>query len=388
MFHRTLDGRLPDHTHFLFGPRQVGKSTLLKTRAAIFALDLLDPATQLAYTKDPNLLERELALLPKKGLVILDEIQRVPQLLDVIQTLMERYPQLVFVMSGSSARKLRHGAANLLGGRALYRAMHPLTCDELGDRFRLDRVLSYGSLPRIYTELLERHDDLARDLLRTYVVTYLREEVQAEALVRNLQGFQRFLDIAAAQFAQQVNFTDVGRDCGVAYATVREYYTILEDTLMGIVLPPYLRSERKRMSHSPKFYFFDNGVVRALLGTLTAPPTPLEGGWLFEQWIVQELVRINDYHQKDWRLAFWRTGHGAEVDLVVERGKTILYAIECKYKRTLSTADLSGIRAFQETHPKVPCYVVAPIERAQRLGGVTALPPQAFLARMTSDHDR
>ncbi|MDI6731605.1 MAG: AAA family ATPase [Candidatus Margulisbacteria bacterium] len=368
MFKRYLDKNLPNETFFLFGPRQVGKTTLLKRLKTIFSIDLLDPDSQLLYSKDPNLLARQIEALPKQGVALVDEIQKVPALLDVIQSLIEKYPKLKFALSGSSARKLRHGHANLLGGRALYHTMHPLTLDELGKHFSLDTVLRYGSLPKIWECLLSQKEELAQEFLRSYITTYLREEIKAEALVRNLQGFQNFLDVAAAQFAEQVNFSDMGRQCSVAYSTVREFYSILEDTLIGFFLYPCFKSERKRMSHSPKFFFFDNGVTRAILGGLKSAPTSLEKGRLFEQWVIQETQRINLYEAKDWRLSFWRTSHGAEVDLVAERGKEILFAAEIKHKRAISSADLHGLHSFREAHPNIPCYVVTPSTVAQKIG--------------------
>lgn len=379
MFNRALQGQLPKKSFFLFGPRQVGKSTLLGHLQTIFAVDLLDPEKQLLYTKQPNLLAQQLEASPHEGWVLVDEIQRVPKLLDVIHSLMEKYPKLNFALSGSSARKVRHGAANLLGGRALYRTLHPLTTEELGTQFRLDRALSYGTLPKIFTHLLQNEEELAKDFLRTYVVTYLREEIKAEALVRNLQNFQNFLDIAAAQFSEQVNLSDMGRECHVAYATVREFYTILEDTLMGFFLRPCLESTRKRMSHAPKFYFFDNGVTRSILGTLQSPPSLTEKGRLFEQWFVQEVYRLNAYQQKDWKFSFWRTSHGAEVDLILERGREIVCAIEIKYKQGISNADLSGIYSFSEVFPKKPCYLVAPVEKPIKVNKVTIYPPSHMI---------
>lgn len=374
MFKRYLSDRLPKKSFFLFGPRQVGKSTILSTIPTQLTLDLLNPDQQLQYNKTPNLLADQIAALPqKKGTVLIDEVQHVPKLLNIVHASMEKYPALQFIMSGSSARKLRHGAANLLGGRALYRSMYPLTFSELGDSFQLGHALAHGTLPKIWTTLMDNDVALAQDLLRAYVTTYVREEIKAEALVRNLEGFQNFLDIAAAQFSEQVNLSDVGRDCGVAYSTVREFYSILEDTLMGFFLRPCIRSERKRMSQSPKFYFFDNGVTRALIGALRSPVSPLDAGRLFEQWVIQEVMRFNGYRQMDWKLLFWRTSNGAEVDLVIEQGTRLLCAIECKHKRTLSNSDLSGIHAFQESHPKVPCYIVANIAKPQQVGNVRAI---------------
>ena len=264
MFKRSLENNLPTSSFFLFGPRQVGKSTLLKTVGANLTIDLLNPEFQLTYNKNPNLLLQQADALPSSSTIIIDEVQKVPRLLDVIHSRIEQDPSVRFILCGSSARKLRHGSSNLLGGRAVYRSMHPLTMNELGDHFRLSLVLHYGSMPRIYTLLLENKTDEARDLLRAYTVAYLNEEIKAEALVRNLNGFQNFLDIAAAQFAEQINFSSVSRECQVSLSTVREYYSILEDTLIGFFLFPYLKSLRKRMSHSPKFYFFENGSVLTL----------------------------------------------------------------------------------------------------------------------------
>lgn len=375
MFKRELDGRLPRSSFFLFGPRQVGKTTLLKQEKHDLSIDLLDPELQLTYNKDPNLLARQVAELSPDAAVLIDEVQRVPRLLDVVHALMEKRPQTRFILCGSSARRLRHGAFNLLGGRALYRTLHPLTARELGSAFDLETVLAYGSLPRISAALMEKKTAEARDRLRAYVITYVKEEIKAEALVRNLHGFQNFLDVAAAQYAEQVNFSGIARDCQVALATVREYYSILEDTLIGFTLMPFLKSRRKRMSHQPKFYFFDNGVTRALLGTLQEGPHPSEKGRLFEQWIIQELVRINEYRQKDWQLSFWRTSHGAEVDVLISRGNRVLFAIECAFTRSPASRDVSGLRSFRETYPKTPCFVVAPVPHPLKLDGFRVLPP-------------
>jgi len=382
MYKRTLENRLPQKSFFLFGPRQVGKSTLLNNENADLTVDLLDPELQLSYTKNPNLLSQQVEELKGSATIFIDEVQRVPKILDVIHLLMEQRPKLKFILCGSSARKLRHGAANLLGGRALYRTMHPLTFEELSETFNLQRILGYGSLPHVYTTLNQKKPEEAEDLLRSYVITYLKEEVKAEALVRNLQGFQNFLDVAAAQYAEQINFSGIARDCQIALSTVREYYSILEDTLLGTLLYPYLKSQRQRMSHQPKFYFFDNGVTRAVLGTLKDPPSRIEQGRLYEQWFIQEIIRHNEYYQKDWKLFFWRTSHGAEVDLLIGRGTEILYAIECKISANLSANDLSGLRSFHESHPKVPCFIVAPVKEPLKLSFARVLHPTKLLKEL------
>lgn len=380
MYRRYLQTRLPSRSFFLFGPRQVGKTTLLKGLKTILSVNLLDPDEQLAFNKSPNLLIERLYAASMKGTVLIDEIQKVPKLLDVVHSLMEENRELRFVMSGSSARKLRRGAsANLLGGRALYRTLHPLTFEELGQSFDLRKALSYGTLPKICSCLDEGDEDGARDLLRAYVTTYIREEIKEEAIVRNLHGFQNFLDVAARQFAEKVNLSSVGRDCHVAYTTVREYYSILEDTLIGFFLRPFSGSERKRMSLSPKFYFFDCGVTRALLGTMHDMPGPLETGRLFEQWFIQEVVRLNEYMQKDFRLSFWRTSHGAEVDLVIERGGKVFCAVEIKYRQNVSRSDTTGISSFRDSHPEVPCYLTAPVKMPLKLGDILVVRPEEML---------
>lgn len=384
MFERYLQNTMPETSFFLFGPRQVGKTTLLRSEKPHVTIDLLDPELQLSYNKNPNLLRQQVDDLARgeSKKILIDEIQRVPKLLDIVHALMEQRPELQFILCGSSARKLRHGASNLLGGRALYRTMHPLTLNELSKDFNLQWVLSYGSLPKIYSTVIEKKMKEAQDLLRAYAITYLREEIKAEALVRNLQGFQNFLDIAVANYAEQINFSAVSRECQVALSTVREYYSILEDTLIGSFLYPYLKSQRKRMSHQPKFYFFDNGVTRALLGTLLDAPNAMEQGRLFEQWTVQEIIRLNEYQQKDWKLSFWRTSHGAEVDLLISRGTKLLYAIECKFTKQPSTSHLSGLRSFHKKHRDVPCYVVAPVTQPFRLSFARVLPPHRLLQEL------
>ncbi|MEI8011633.1 MAG: DUF4143 domain-containing protein, partial [Candidatus Omnitrophota bacterium] len=234
-------------------------------------------------------------------------------------------------------------------------------------------------MPRIYSLLLENKMDQAQDLLRAYTVAYLSEEIKAEALVRNLNGFQNFLDIAAAQFAQQINFSSVSRECQVSLSTVREYYAILEDTLIGFFIFPYLKSLRQRMSHSPKFYFFDNGVTRSILGTLRDNNNPIQQGRLFEQWVIQELTHLNEYHQLDWKFNFWRTNNGAEVDLLISRGASILYAIECKSTPHIGLRDLTGLKAFHTEYPDVPCYCVCPVEHPRAVDFVRIVSPQELI---------
>ena len=355
MYARILGTQLPtDASCLILGPRQTGKSTLVGTLPCLITIDLLSAVTFLKYNHNPDLLFAEVSSLPAgaQGRVWIDEIQKVPALLDVVHRCIERFPTVHFILTGSSARKLRRGAANLLGGRAVSFSLHPLAIAELGGDFQLERVLQYGSLPRVYSLLVEQNEALAQELLRSYVTTYLNEEIKSEAIARRLDSFQSFLEVAVSQFAEEVNLSTLAAESRVSQPTVRNYYSILEDTLIGFFLPPYTRSVRKRLSKRHKFYVFDNGVTRALLGLVAVPISPIERGRLFEQWIMQEVRRVNDYFRKDLKMYFWRTHNGAEVDLLLTRGREILLAVECKSRSEMTRQDFSGLRSFSEEHPR------------------------------------
>lgn len=379
MFTRSLT--LPTkRSCLLLGPRQTGKSTLVRAALPTGALsiDLLHHDSFLRYAREPALLRREALAYGRSGgrTIFIDEVQKVPELLDEVHGLIEDHG-LRFVLTGSSARKLRRRGTNLLAGRASVRHLHPLTTDELGDAFELDRVLRLGSLPAVASATEED----ARELLRSYAETYLQEEIRAEALVRNVGGFARFLDVAAADSGGLVNFTSIARDVAIAARSVQEYYRILEDTLLGFRLEPWARSPRARMVAHPKFYLFDTGVTNALLRRLTAPPDPAQCGRLFEQLVVLECRRRMDYAQSEAKLWFWRTHTGAEVDLLIEKHGRLRVAIEIKSGR-VSGADLAGLRSFAQAHPKVPRVVVSNAERAYCLGDTDVLPLATFLARL------
>jgi predicted AAA+ superfamily ATPase len=371
----------PSRSCLLLGPRQTGKSTLVRSllpRRA-WSVDLLQQDAFLRYSKEPERFRLEVETKARTGtrVVFVDEIQRVPALLQEIHGLIEAR-RVRFLLTGSSARKLRRGGANLMAGRAATRRLYPLTLAEQGDLFDLERTLRYGSLPAVVTGS-ERD---ARELLTSYAETYLREEVQAEALVRNLGGFARFLDIVAAENGGIVNASAVARDASLAPRTVQEYYQLLEDTLLGHRLEAWRKSPRARLVGHPRFYLFDPGVTNALAGRLGAPPDPVWRGRLFEQWIVLECLRILDYRQTEARASYWRTHSGAEVDLLVERHGRLRLAVEIKAKRTVGGADLSGLRSFAEAHPDVRRVVVAEVAEPYRLGGVDVLPYRMFFSRL------
>lgn len=342
-------------------------------------MDLLQHDTFLRYSKEPGRFRLEVEARIRAGtrVVFVDEIQRVPALLEEIHSLIEAH-RIRFLLTGSSARKLRRGAANLLAGRASTRRLHPLSVAEQGTLFDLERTLRYGTLPAVVTGT----PGAARDLLASYADTYLREEVQAEALVRNLGGFARFLDVVAAENGGIVNASAVARDASLATRTVQEYYQILEDTLIGHRLEAWRRSPRARLVGHPRFYLFDTGVTNALAGRLGAPPDPVWRGRLFEQWIVLECLRVLDYRQAEARLYYWRTHSGAEVDLLIERHGRLRLALEIKAKRRVAGADLSGLRSFADAHPRVRRVVVAEVPEPYRLGDVDILPYRVFLDQL------
>ena len=323
---RAIDLRLPKgRSAFLWGPRRVGKSFWIREHLPNAPLiDLLQSDVYGEYAARPALL-RERHADQRHPVIVIDEVQKVPALLDEVHGLIER-GGVRFILTGSSARKLRRGGANLLAGRAVSLLLHPLVVDEHGDHFDLERALRIGALPAVVAS----DDSEARTRLRDYTETYLREEILAESLVRNLGGFARFLDVAAAQCGELLNVAAVARDAGVSVRTVSDYYQILEDTLLGFRLDAYRRSTRKRLVAHPKFYLFDTGVTNALNRRLTSDLDPVTRGRVFEQWIVLECRRLIDYASSEVQLFFWRTNHGTEVDLVVEKHGHLLGAVEIK----------------------------------------------------------
>jgi len=355
---------------FLFGPRMTGKTFLLRRLHSALFIDLLDPETELSFSRSPVIFWEKLQALHKNDLVIVDEVQRVPVLLDYVQKGIEEIG-LRFILSGSSARKLRRGSANLLGGRALDLRLYPLTNVEVGKGFDLNMALSYGTLPRVVTTFLEGKVDDVRRQLKAYGTIYIKEEVQAEALTRNVSAFQRFLSVAAQMNAETIEFASVARDSSVPMSTVKEYFSILEDTLLGDFLWPWNRSERKKAR--PKFYFFDCGVVRALQNRLIDPPTSQEKGFLFETFFYNELKRMRDYHEKPYELSFWREGKH-EIDIFVKGPRGPVMAFECKTSTdTISDATRA---AFRKRFPGLPLFVVSLKDTHQRKldNGVVVLP--------------
>lgn len=332
MFHRDIK-LSKSHSFFLFGARGTGKSYLLKKRFSAdqaLYLDLLLPDVANELSAYPQrffeLLRRPIE--GKKKWVIIDEIQRVPRLLDIVHREIHE-KNFLFALTGSSARKLKRGSANMLAGRAFVFHLFPLTHLELGAEFDLDQILSFGSLPDAV--LMASPTDRIR-FLKAYSNTYLKEEILVEQIVRNLPPFQRFLEIAAAGVTEIVNFSNVARDILSDPKTASGYYQILEDTLLGFRLPSFHKSIRKQQKKAPKFYLFDCGVCRALAGRLdyALAPKSFEYGQMFENFIVNEIHRLLSYSEKDFKLSYLRVGEKQEIDLIVERAGMPTFFCEIK----------------------------------------------------------
>ncbi len=360
-----LERLLKEKSHFLFGPRQTGKTSLVaNTFAKVRVYDLLDTSVYLNLNQNPGRLEEELA--PNDRIVVIDEIQRLPQLLHEVHRLIEKR-KVRFLLTGSSARKLRHGGVNLLGGRARVKYMHPFVRRELGKDFNLDRALSYGLLPSIYFSSNPQAD------LEAYAGSYLQQEIVAEGATRNIPAFSRFLKVAALCNAAVVNFTNVANDAQVPRTTVYEYFEILKDTLMIQEVPAWTRSAKRKPLVSSKYYFFDIGVAASLQGRRFAPGTP-EYGEAFETYIAHELQAYRDYVSGQ-SLSFWRSASGFEVDFILGDHT----AVEVKAKRTVGSQDLKGLQALSE-EKKLKRYICVCLESRKRiLGKIHMLPYEEFL---------
>lgn len=360
MYTRDLHLESIKSSYFLFGPRMTGKTTLLSLLHHPTHYNLLDIAIELQLKQNPQLFWEEISALPKKSKIIVDEVQKIPALLNYIQMGIDQYHHQ-FIISGSSARKLKRGTANLLGGRALNFRLHSLSWHELGKDANINWVLNYGSLPKVYSLLKDKNKNEVLLYLKSYVSTYLKEEIQAEALTRNLGAFQRFLNVAAFSNGQIIEYANISRECAVPMSTVKEYFQILEDTLIGDYLWTYDRSERKKAR--PKFYFFDCGVIRALQNRLQDDPTPDEKGVLFETCFYQELIKIRDYYQKEDEFYLWKK-YPHEIDFLVVRGGKPILAFECKSGHMNISQDC--IQSFRKTFPKIPLYIVSLQDKSAR----------------------
>ncbi len=378
MYQRTLklDKLISRKSFFLFGPRSTGKTTLLRTQFPdLEIINLLSSATFISLAENPSLLQdivRE--QVKNKQVVIIDEIQKIPELLDEIHNLIES-TSVHFILTGSSARKLKRSGVNLLAGRAWQANLFPLVSHEI-DEFNIIRYLQFGGLPQVYTS------DYPEEELDAYINTYLKEEIQAEALVQNQVTFSRFLKIASFSNTEQLNYTNIASDAGVPASTVRSYFTILEDTFIGFLLESWQESRRRKAIATPKFYLFDTGVANFLRGNIEIREGSSEYGKAFEQFIAMELRAWLSYRRVKKALRYWRTRSGTEVDFLIGNHT----AIEVKSARKIHDKYLKGLRALKEENIFLQ-YIVVSFDKMDRetADGIRCLHWSSFLKLLWQD---
>ena len=356
MYKRVFDieGKL-DEGMFLFGARQTGKSTLLKERfkGSIY-YDLLDPDVRKAFKRNPNSLKEALWDKPAGTLVIVDEIQKVPELLDVVHSLMVDRG-LFFILSGSSARKLKRSGANTLGGRAIPETLYPLVWPEVTD-FQIDRAVQNGMIPRHYMA------EDATKRLSGYVKVYLDEEIREEGEVRELDAFERFMEVAAISDGEMLNYTNIASDCGVSAKTVKSYFQILYDTLIGYEIPAFRKEIKRKVVQAPRFYYFDVGLANYLMGRHSLKRGTDDYGHAFEHYVMQEIIAYKGYNDKRDTVSYWHTYDRKEVDAIIGDAKV---AIEIKSVEHVETKHKKGLKAFKEEYPDCRLVLVSldPITR-------------------------
>jgi len=371
--------RPPKQSFFLFGPRGTGKSTLVRRhfKDAIY-LDLLDPQVFRTYSANPERLRERLLAAGKGTTVIIDEIQKIPHLLDLVHALIESKSGWRFVLTGSSSRKLKRTGIDLLAGRALLCSLHPFMAAELGKTFSLEDALDHGLLPVV----LDSPDP--NKILQTYAALYLREEVQMESLVRNIGNFTRFLEAVSFSHASVLNITNIARECQVERKVVEGYISVLEDLLLAYRLPVFSKRAKRAVVSHPKFYLFDAGVYRSL-----RPKGPLDrpaeiDGHAFEGLVAEHLRAWIDYSGRSFTLHFWRTRGGVEVDFVLY-GPDGLFAIEAKNAARLQPQDLRGLRSFKEDYPQSKAYLLYRGKERLMKDGILCIPCEEFLVALSPD---
>ena len=362
----------------LLGARGTGKSTLVRETYPAdnnLYIDLLDPEEEARFARHPNLLIELVNAMPQEArYVIIDEIQKQPKLLDVVHLLLESQKcGKYFILTGSSARKLKAAGVNLLAGRAFVYHLFPFSYLECEKKFQLADALCYGMLPKIFE--FDSTEDKRR-FLQSYTLTYLKEEIWAEHLIKELNPFRRFLEVAAQSNGKMLNYSNISRDVGVDDKTIKRYFSILEDTLLAFMLEPYHHSFRKRLKSAPKFYFFDVGVTRALAQMLTVPPK--EGtsyyGELFESFVITECMKLASYYYSEYKFSYLMTGAGLEVDLVVERPGQTKLLIEIKSSREVDGKNLHSLQKIAEEIGGCEAICFANESRQRIVGNIIVYP--------------
>lgn len=377
MFKRECNPLL-SNSFFIFGARGTGKSTLVKRSLPLettWIIDLLSPDEEERFSKNPATLIHEAeARAANLDWIFIDEVQKIPKLLDVVHLLLESKAtkHIHFALTGSSARKLKLVGANLLAGRAYMNKLYPLTHVELADQFNLQEALNWGTLPKIYGT----SDPLSKqEFLRTYSRTYLKEEVWDQRLVHNLEPFRKFLEVAAQSNGTIINYSKMARQTGVDDKTIKKYFEVLADTFLGFYLESYSRSVRAQQIQSPKFYLFDPGVKRAMEGLLNAPIVPKTSpyGRAFEHFLLCECVRLNSYKRLDYRFSYLKTKDGLEIDLIVDRPGKRTLVVEIKSTDEVDEGDATVLKHFVQDFDDAEFQIWSTDPRKKKFGDITAM---------------
>ena len=367
----NLDNPHNDST-FVWGARQVGKTTLIReTYPDAVYYDLLQAKDFERLLRNPTLLAEDLETVNDGNTVVIDEVQKLPQLLDEVHSLIFR-KNIRFILSGSSPRKLKRYGANLLGGRALKEVLYPLVSAEIPD-FDILKAVRYGMLPRHY--LIS--DPWKR--LGAYIGVYLNEEIREEALTRQLKTFSRFMEIAAFSNGEILVYKNIAQDCGIDFRTVKDYFEILVDTLVGYLIPSFTHTQKRRSIQSPKFYYFDVGIANYLRNRRDIQLGSVDFGHAFEHFIIQELIAYLGYHENNEQLSYWRTSSGFEVDAIIGNGRV---AIEIKATEEIQARHLKGLKAFQEEFPNCRLIAVTFDTRPRITQDVEVFPATEFLKKL------
>jgi len=367
----NLDNEYNDST-FVWGARQVGKTTLIReTYPDVVFYDLLQAKDFERLLRNPSLLGEDLAMLNSGDIVVIDEVQKIPQLLDEVHSLIFS-KNIRFILSGSSPRKLKRYGANLLGGRALKSVLYPLVSAEIPD-FDIHKAVRYGTLPRHY--LIS--DPWKR--LSAYIGVYLNEEIREEALSRNLRTFSRFMETAAFSNGEMLVYKNIAQDCGIDYRTVKDYFEILVDTLVGYIIPSFTHTQKRRSIQAPKFYYFDVGIANYLRNRRNIQLGSADFGQAFEHFIIQELIAYLGYNEKEERLTYWRTSSGYEVDAIIGNGRI---AIEIKSVEEIQSRHLKGLKAFREEFLDCRLIAVSFDARPRVSNDVEIFPATEFLKKL------
>lgn len=366
----------PSQSYFLFGPRGTGKSTLMKIRYPdALWVDLLRPEIFRRYLARPEYLYEVVTGNPGQTVVVIDEVQKAPTLLSVVHSIIEEHKGIKFVLTGSSVRKLKRVSANLLGGRALKRILHPFMASELGSEFSLQNALREGLLPLIVGAVNPG------DVLEAYISLYLQEEIQAERLVQNIENFSRFLEVVSFSHASLLNITNIARECEVKRKTVENYVGVLEDLLLAYQLPVFSKRAKRDLVAHTKFYLFDAGVYHII-----RPKGPLDrpeeiDGAALEGLILQHLRAWSDYSTEKATLHYWRTRSGVEVDFIVATDQHI-WAIEVKNTQRVSSADTKALEIFLQDYPMAHAILLYRGTERTKIKNVICVPCEDFLLQL------